>query len=72
MFYWATPAAIALIIGGMIADMEWVSTIGYYLFLLYAVLRVTIWKSEIKSKNLFYIVIIIIISLILLLKTEII
>ena len=72
MFYWAMPAAIALIIGGIIADMEWVSTIGYYLFLLYAVLRVTIWKSEIKSKNLFYILIIIIISLILLLKTEII
>ena len=72
MLYWAIPLSIVLMIGGLIADIEWINMIGYYLFLLYAVLRVTIWRSKSKSKNVFYILIIIIICILLLFKTEII
>ena len=72
MLYWAIPLSIVLMIGGLIADIEWINMIGYYLFLLYAVLRVTIWRSKSKSKNVFYILISIIICILLLFKTEII
>ena len=72
MLYWAIPLSIVLMIGGLIADIEWINMIGYYLFMLYAVLRVTIWRSKSKSKNVFYILISIIICILLLFKTEII
>lgn len=72
MLFWAIPLSIVLMIGGLIADIEWINMIGYYLFLLYAVLRVTIWRSKSKSKNVFYTLIIIIICILLLFKTEII
>lgn len=72
MLYWAIPVSIVLMIGGLIADIEWISMIGYYLFMLYAVLRVTIWRSKSKSKNVFYTLIIIITFMLLLFKTEII
>ena len=72
MLYWAIPLSIVLMIGGLIADIEWINMIGYYLFLLYAVLRVNILRSKSKSKNVFYILISIIICILLLFKTEII
>ena len=72
MLFWAIPLSIVLMIGGLIADIEWINMIGYYLFMLYAVLRVTIWRSKSKSKNVFYTLIIIIICILLLFKTEII
>ena len=72
MLYWAIPVSIVLMIGGLIADIEWISMIGYYLFMLYAVLRVTIWRSKSKSKNVLYALIIIITFMLLLLKAEII